>query len=258
MQTDVQDNYYYGTAMPLVNQDRCVYLLTSRSLASWVTSRTSRVLAINGNMNSAQNRSPLSFISARLVYTLDLVRARTSNGKDQVAAVHFFCGEHTDRGDRLISATAIINNLLAQLVSSFKDINLINLVAFKSFQSNDINAACKRFKSVLKLLPATAVVFCIVDNLPFYLIDEKTSKDTRTLLRWLIKLTRLQRESQEASGEGCTFKLLLTTAVQFMEPEITAVSDDNVINIPIVVPQTGGFSDIKWEMGVGSEIDNLG
>jgi hypothetical protein len=257
IQIDVQENYDYGATLPLNKQDRCVYVLSSSELASWITTPASCILVINGNMDSNQFRSPLSFISARLIYTLDLLRERSLNSNHQVAAVHFYCGEHASRGDRMNSATAIINNLLAQLLSSFKDIGVENLIALGDFQSNSLGDVWKRFKTFLKLLPRTAVVFCVMDNLPFYLVDEKTSRDTQTILRWLIKLTHKHRKSQEASGQACTFKLLLTAPVQFMEPEISALNDDEVMNIPVTVPQTGGFTDMKWEMGVGLEVDRI-
>ncbi|KAL4917347.1 hypothetical protein BDW62DRAFT_183927 [Aspergillus aurantiobrunneus] len=254
MQTDVQENYEYGTTMPLNQQDRCVYVLTSVDLVSWIKFPTSRILVVNGNLHSTQFRSPLSFLSARLVYTLDLLREGSPKGKDEIAAVHFFCGEHADRGDKMNTAAAIINNLLAQLLLSFKHIDLASLIKLGDFQSDNLDAVCKRFKRVLKLLPSTAVVFCVIDNLPFYLADENTSEDAQALLRWLIRLTNRQRKSQDVSGGGCTFKLLLTAAVQYMDPETSALADDEVLNIPVTVPQTGGFTDMKWEMGVGAEL----
>jgi hypothetical protein len=254
MQTDVQENYEYGTTMPLNQQDRCVYVLDSVDLVSWIKFPTSRILVVNGNMHSTQFRSPLSFLSARLVYTLDSLREGCPNGKDEIAAVHFFCGEHADRGDKMNTAAAIINNLLAQLLLSFKHIDLASLIKLGDFQSDNLDAVCKRFKRVLKLLPSTAVVFCVIDNLPFYLADENTSEDAQALLRWLIRLTHRLRKSQDISGGGCTFKLLLTAAGQYMDPETSALADDEVLNIPVTVPQTGGFTDMKWEMGVGAEL----
>ncbi|OJJ46457.1 hypothetical protein ASPZODRAFT_142272 [Penicilliopsis zonata CBS 506.65] len=255
MQFDVQENYNQGTVMLLIQQDRCVYVLTSEDLASWIRCPTSRVLVINGNMNTTQFRSPLSFISARLVYTLDLLRERTPPGQNQVAALHFFCGEHTNQDNASNSAAFIIQNLLAQLLDAFRDIDLIGLISLGDFQGDDLDAVCQRFKCALKLLPATAVIFCITDNLPFYLVDEKASGDAVILLRWLLRLTRRQRKSQEASGSGCTFKLLLTAAVQFMEPEISALGHEDVMTIPVTVPQTGGFTDMKWEASVGKDVE---
>ncbi|KAL2831433.1 hypothetical protein BDW59DRAFT_169699 [Aspergillus cavernicola] len=244
IQVDVEENYSVGTTIPLGNQDRCVYAMTSVELASWINCPTSSLLVINGNMGNTQFRSPLSFISARLVYTIDLLRGRTLEGKDQIAALHFFCGEHADRGEQ------------NELLSSFKRINLMDLIELGDFQSNDMEAVCRRFKHVLKLLPPTGIVFCIVDSLPFYLVDERTSEGARSLLRWLIKLTRWQTRAQEA-GDGFTFKLLLTAAVQFIELEVSALDDDEVLNIPVAVPQTGGFTDMKWKMGVETEVNRL-
>ncbi|KAJ6141560.1 hypothetical protein N7470_009950 [Penicillium chermesinum] len=256
MQADVQENYDHGATMPIAQQDRCVYVINSPQLASWTTSQDTKILVINGHQASRSLRSPLSFISARLVYTIDFQRTKASRGNHQFAAIHFFCGEHSDRHDKLNSATAIINNLLAQLLSSFKDINYMNLIALGDFDSNDIKAVCQRFKAVLKLLPASAVVFCLVDNLPPYLINEKTSEGARNLLHWLIRWTHRRRNLQEA-GQACTFKLLLTAEVQFMEPEIDALDEAEVMNVPVTVPPAGGFTDMKWDTRVGSEVDKM-
>ncbi|KAJ5761844.1 uncharacterized protein N7511_005226 [Penicillium nucicola] len=257
IQLDVEENYEHGYTLLLSEQDCCVYALSSSDLASWITSPASRILVINGNMDSAQLHSPLSFLSARLVYTLDLLRERNSKGKHQVAAVHFFCGEHTDREDTMNSATAIINNLLAQLLSSFKDTNLERLVALGDFENNSLDDVLRRFKTALKLLHSTAVVFCIVDNLPFYLFSEQTSEHTQILVRCLIRLAHRQRKLQEKSGQGCTFKLLLTAPMQFMGSEFSLLKDDEVMNMPVPVPQSGGFTNMKWELDVGSEVARI-
>ncbi|KAJ5214937.1 hypothetical protein N7468_010616 [Penicillium chermesinum] len=237
MQADVQENYDHGATMPIAQQDRCVYVINSPQLASWTTSQDTKILVINGHQASRSLRSPPE---------LHL----------RATPIHFFCGEHSDRHDKLNSATAIINNLLAQLLSSFKDINYMNLIALGDFDSNDIKAVCQRFKAVLKLLPASAVVFCLVDNLPPYLINEKTSEGARNLLHWLIRWTHRRRNLQEA-GQACTFKLLLTAEVQFMEPEIDALDEAEVMNVPVTVPPAGGFTDMKWDTRVGSEVDKM-
>ncbi|KAL3471640.1 hypothetical protein BJX99DRAFT_266539 [Aspergillus californicus] len=256
IETDVNENYSYGATMPPAKQDRSVYILTSPDFVSWIRASASRILIINGrHMGPSSFRSPLSFISARLVSTLNILR-QTAHSKDQVAAVHFFCGEHADRGDKLNSAAAIMNHLLAQLLASFTDLDPTTLIKLGDFRSTDLDAVCKRFKALLALLTPNTVIFCIIDNLPFYLADERTSKDTRSLLRILISVTRHQKRAQESRG-GCRFKLLLTTDVEFMEPEISALGDDEVLNIPVTVPQTGGFTEMKWVAGVETVVNEI-
>ncbi|GLB12261.1 hypothetical protein AtubIFM57258_009542 [Aspergillus tubingensis] len=256
-QADVVANYQLAGRLSLEDQDRCVYVIRSPELTTWIRTPTSSILVVNGNATRNQFQTPWSFTAARLVYTLDMMRANNSDNKDQIAAVHFFCGEHVDTSNELNSPTTIANEILSQFLSSFKHINLVPLLKMGQFDGNDMQAVCQRIECFLDLLPATAVVFCIIDGLSFYLADEQTFEQTNELLRWLIKLTRHQKKAREHL-EVCTFKLFLTAPRQLQGSYVTKLKANEVLNVPIRPPRTGGFTEMKWEAGAGGQLGMLG
>ncbi|OJI86043.1 hypothetical protein ASPTUDRAFT_38786 [Aspergillus tubingensis CBS 134.48] len=256
-QADVVANYQLAGRLSLEDQDRCVYVIRSPELITWIRTPTSSILVLNGNAPRNPFQTPWSFTAARLVYTLDMMRANNPDNKDQIAAVHFFCGEHVDTSNKLNSPTTIANEILSQLLSSFKHIDLVPLLKMGEFDGDDMQAVCQRIECFLDLLPATAVVFCIIDGLSFYLADEQTSEQANELLRWLIKLTRHQKKARKHL-EVCTFKLFLTTPRQLQGSCVTKLKADEVLNVPIRPPRTGGFTEMKWEAGAGGQLGMLG
>ena len=248
-QIDVANNYRLAETFSLEDQERCIHVINSPQLAAWVKAPTSTALVVNGNSSKIQRRSPWSFIAAKLVFALDQMREKVTENKDRIAAVHFFCGEHTDPDDKRNTPCSIINSLLGQLLSSFKHIDLTNVIELGDFKSTNMDAVCTRFECALRQLPAVSLVFCIIDGLPFYLTDRRTSKQAHRLIRWLIELTHRLRDSGE-----CTFKLLLTAPLQFRASKL---NNDEMLNLPTKLPKTGGFTDVKWELGVGSRVEEL-
>ena len=253
-QIDVANNYRLAGTFSLEDQERCIHVINSLQLAAWVKAPTSTALVVNGNSSKIQRRSPWSFIAAKLVIALDQMREKVTENKDRIAAIHFFCGEHTDPDDKRNTPCSIVNSLLGQLLSCFKHVDLTDVIKLGDFNSTDMDAVCTRFECALKQLPAISLVFCIIDSLPFYLTasDKRTSKQAHRLIQWLIELTHRLRDSEE-----CTFKLLLTAPLQFRTSEIAKLNDDEMLNLPTKLPKTGGFTDVKWELGVGSRVEEL-
>ncbi|OJJ76616.1 hypothetical protein ASPBRDRAFT_192736 [Aspergillus brasiliensis CBS 101740] len=255
--TDVVANHQLAGRLCLEDQDRCVYVIRSPELAAWIRTPTSTILVVNGNSPKIQFQSPWSFTAAKLVYALDMMRANSPASKDQIAAVHFFCGEHVDTSKDINSPTTIANEILSQLLSSFKHIDLIPLIKMGDFEGSDLEAVCQRIECVLDRLPVTTFVFCIIDGLSFYLADQKTSEQANKLLRWLIKLTRHQQRARKRL-EVCTFKLFLTAPLRLQGSYVKKLRANEVMNVPVRPPRTGGFTEMKWEAGAGGQLGMLG
>ncbi|OQE06568.1 hypothetical protein PENVUL_c017G07274 [Penicillium vulpinum] len=251
---DLMQNYALAFTLPIADQDRCVWLIKSIKLAGWLRSPFSGILIVNGNQVKTQRRSALSFVASRLARTLKNVGQMGSLDEFPIAALHFFCGEHFDRADPLNSAVSVMDSLLGQLLTSFGDkIDLMELVQLGPLKTNDLKALCVRFKIVLRLLPREAVVFCIIDNFADFLSSDRTSDEAQSLLRWFIHLMKHQQKRQGA----CVFKLLLTSSVRFNVLEVSRMKDDEKLDVPQTVPQTGGFTQMKWEMGLGEQASKL-
>ncbi|KAL5337403.1 hypothetical protein BJX70DRAFT_369739 [Aspergillus crustosus] len=138
--------------------------MSAPELTHWMKRRSSAILVINGNFDGCQLQSP--FVCSRLFYTLEYLRKKTPGDKNHIAALRFFCGEHASGGDKMNTPISIMNNLLAQPVLSFKFLNIESVIKLGNFDSSDLTALCKRFQHVLRLFPSTAMIFCVIDNLP--------------------------------------------------------------------------------------------
>ncbi|KAF2454925.1 hypothetical protein BDY21DRAFT_373792 [Lineolata rhizophorae] len=251
---DVVTNYALAATLCREDQERCLYAIKSAVLASWVQVPVPAVLLINGNSTKVQRRSALSFVCAKLVYSLDQLRS-TSTSKESIFALHFFCGENVDR-DGTNTPCGVVNSLLAQLLTACKRTDLSNVVKLGDFDSDDPGAVYERFECTLDELPETAVVFCIVDGLSFYVDDEKTSRDAERLFRWLVRLTR-RRPKGRKGKKGCIFKLLITAPIRLHVWEVERLGGDEVLEVPRRLPNGGGFTEMKWELGIGRQLEEL-
>lgn len=214
---------------------------------------SSATLIINGNSDACQLRSPLTFVCSRLVYTLDYLRKKTPGDKNHIAALRFFCGEHATGDDKMNNPVSIMNNLLSQLLLSFKFLDVEDVIKLGKFESSDLRALCRRFQHVLRLLPSTAMVFCVIDNLPLFLNDARISDETESLLHWLLRLVH----HKNAHKNACVFKLLLTAPGQFNNSELDELADLDSLNVPESVPQSGGFSDMALGTYVHARVEEL-
>jgi hypothetical protein len=95
------------------------------------------------------------------------------------------------------------------------------------------------------------MVFCVVDALSFYVDDEETSSDAEALIKRLIKLAR------KKSRKHCVFKLLLTAPKRLVAPEVDSLRESEIVNVPSALPNTGGFTAIKWDLSVGQRLEEL-
>ncbi|KAI4591789.1 hypothetical protein KJ359_012593 [Pestalotiopsis sp. 9143b] len=72
---DMASNFEIGPTLTKDEQERCISILKSPAFNRWVLSETSSVLVINGNgSNTVQRKSGMSFLSARLVYSIYAMR----------------------------------------------------------------------------------------------------------------------------------------------------------------------------------------
>ena len=233
-------------------QDRCLYVIRSPTLASWVNSPSSTALIVNGNSLRARRRSPLSFICAKLVYSLNQIQPPAPKANNvKVVTLHYFCGEHIGCEDTRNTAPGIANCLLAQLLKQCKGIDLTNVIELEDFDSDDLNVVYECFEHAVAQLTRTTMVFCIIDGLSYYIDDEETESEAQKLFTWLVQLTHRRRY------EGHIFKLLVTAPIRLHVSELERLSDDEIIDVPRRLASTGGFKEMKWDLGVGKYLNEF-
>jgi hypothetical protein len=239
--------------LSLEDQDRAVYMMQSGPLQNWLQATNSSALLVNGGAYSSGQRSPLSFVCAKLSNALRQARKHGSVAlESMIIDLHFFCGEHVNWRDSLDNGPAgVLNSLLAQLLTRYTLFDVSLIKHLKKLESDDTKALGNLFGKLLTQLPSKKMVFCIIDGLSFY-EDEERMEDCEQLLRRLISLTR----RLESDG-SCIFKLLLTAPTELRLNAVDKLDEEEILRIPEGLEKGGGFTDMKWEMGAGQDIVDL-
>lgn len=267
--------YKMGPTMLRDDQERSVWATRSEQLAAWVSSPSSTALFVNGGSSAAMRCSAMSFVCARLSAALLHMRTLTPSetSATTVVPLYHFCGEHISGGQAagrdMVSGVA--NSLLAQLVTLCWDktvdvkmgkaeeadavVDVRPALALGRVKSGDVKSVLRRFVSVLQQLPATTTVYCILDGLSFYLDTRQTEPAAEKLLQGLLRLARATGKSHRPKV-ACTFKLLLTAPYRFSPRVASGIADEEeVLNVPFRLPQTGGFTEMKWHLSMAQLLD---
>lgn len=257
---DIMTNYRIGSDLFKDDQERSLHVIKSAMLADWVQCDGSTVLVINGHSKKITRKSAMSFVCARLIYTLNEIRCgnqgKSSSGnrihaeRPDVIPLHFFCGQHTSLKEPWESPSGVVNSLLAQLLTHCRDINLTNMpkLGRSDFDNSDIHDALSLFKAVLAQLPPQTTVFCVLDGISFYADMEDTGKDAKVLIAGLVKL------ATKTSRKRPVLKLLLTAPNRLRHVDALPDRRLEIMDVPTTLRNTGGFTAMKWSLGVGQKL----
>lgn len=118
-QTDLLNSLRRLSQMSRTDQDRAVWTMKSPVLRAWLLSTSSTPLYINGCCLITRARSPLTFLCARLIDSL--------NVDEKFLVVHFFCGQHLSSAiDQNAAPLGVMNSLLAQLLVQYPGFEISN------------------------------------------------------------------------------------------------------------------------------------
>ncbi|ETS85095.1 hypothetical protein PFICI_03120 [Pestalotiopsis fici W106-1] len=251
---DVASNYQIGPTLSKDEQERCLHAIKSFTFTQWMQSERSSVLVINGNgTGSGSRRSGLSFLCARLIYSLDQIRfgGKPTSGnitRPEIVPIHFFCGEHlhNDTSESWESPSGVANSLLVQLVSQCQDVDVSRLPSSRYLDVNDANVkdGLGLLRLLMKQLPSHFIVFCIVDALSFYANNDQASKAAQRLVAGLISIAQASKTGRKSRA---IFKLLLTAPSRLRTTEVGELSQEQILNIPKTLPGKGGLTTMKWD-----------
>ena len=171
-----------GRAADLSYHNRGSLLMRSPLFQHWLTSTASIFLLVDGNGQSAAERtSAMTFVSALLAQSLS---------HEGAFCIHYFCGLHTARSDDLSGPNGLLRALLAQLANlhafgvGFTDSN-----DYHELQRFDTIRLCTLFRELVKDLPAGFILVCVIDGVSLYETSE-WAEDLRWTLETLNDLTR--------------------------------------------------------------------
>ena len=250
LEQDVEAKLQTIWRFPRQDQDRVVAIMRSHKLQNWISNTESSALFINANHKGSTWQQPTSFICAKLV---DLIMPSPSNRaqpeSQMTLALAFFCSEHLQKEDPDCGPAGMMRNILAQLLLAYRDFDLRTIQRMQNLDYDDVNDSCDVVDILITQLPQYIVVFCIIDAISYYEDNATVCEEASIVVQTLVDVVERTKES------GCAFKLLL------MSPWNSSAlckdmldQDGDVIWMPVKVLAQGGFTGMKWNASVGSNL----
>lgn len=207
---DLTNMLRLGRAADLSYHNRGSLLMRSPQFQEWLTSTSPIFLLVDGNGGSAAERtSGMTFVSALLAQSLS---------DEGAFCIHHFCGLHTTSSDDLTGPNGLLRALLAQLVSLHAfSVGFTNSEEYHELQRFDTLRLCALFSELVKDLPRSFVLVCVIDGVSLY-ETAGWAEDLRWILETLNNLTR-------DPDVDANFKVLVTSAlasrqaIRYIPPE---------------------------------------
>lgn len=225
--------------------------MQSPKLHTWITSTEPSILLVNGNYNGPARQSPLSFVCAKLMDSIQPNLQETGARKPLILAHAFFCGQHMSPEDPDSGLSGLMRSLLAQLILAYPDFNPTIVQRMRDINSNDINKPCEIFYTLISQVPPETMIFCMVDGITLYESSTAQMKEARKITQTLVDITNSCKEN------GCIFKALLTSPGN-SRAIYKDLEKTDVIWMPRNISSQGGFTSMKWKhSAAGRDVKEL-
>ena len=195
---DFDLQYLIGRTDPdLPEADIALGVTLQDTFQHWKGEDTSAALFIEGGLPLSSRRvSSLCVVSTFLIGSL--------KDSKRATAIYFFCGHHDKPSDPIGGPPGMIRSLIIQILRLFAvNLDFITPRLRPLLEKLNLRALCDCFSKLVTQLPASTVLFCIVDGISFF---EKTEwiDDTNKAIGDL-------RDLVYDSDTGAVFKLLVTS-----------------------------------------------
>lgn len=197
--------------------------MASSRFKEWLTSRHSEVLFVNGNSDTSNRYSPISFACGLMVSSLV--------NFPSTIILSYFCALHTVSSDPETGSRMMLANLVCQLLEKYQDFDLSFLEAEQKsdLQAHEVDTLCNLFKDLLRQLPEGQLAFCMIDGISYYEYHDRRD-DTCQVLAMLVALT-------EDEKLNAVFKLMISSPTRSRHASKTVNSKD-VYTLPETVEHT--------------------
>ncbi|KAL5365334.1 hypothetical protein BJX96DRAFT_179746 [Aspergillus floccosus] len=237
--------------LPLFSQDRIIAAMQSPKLHTWITAPVSSSLFMN--MNTPETSPSSSFLPARLVQSIN-----TQPSSINIYILAFFCNAHTRSTDPDSGPSGMMRILIGQLLQSHPGFDLSIVTKLRHLRRDDVPGLCEVFHDLVLQLPADVVVFCIGDGVTEFEDRMAMRESGEEVVKALVSTVE-QCIRRRDGGEGCIFKLLLTSQrnSRLFWRLITSELGE-VVWMPERIPSLGGFTVGKWKESLGGKMGWLG
>ncbi|KAL8930796.1 MAG: hypothetical protein Q9208_000337 [Pyrenodesmia sp. 3 TL-2023] len=237
--------------LTLPSQDRAVALIMSPRLQTWLTSTSSSMILVNGQMFSNEDearQSPLSYFCAKLIDSvLNGPRRSDIEASYQHFVVRWFCGLHTNvLTDADAHPSGMLYSIVSQLLHQVLDFLPQLALEDASVLDKDLDRIFLNdiFDRLVRALPAGTILFCVIDGISYY-EDPEREEECLEVLSMLTNLIRRCREMMK----GPTVKLLITAPLRSHLVH-RLLEEDEILNMNVTYPSNGGFSALQWDLGM--------
>lgn len=238
--SDAIQEFRLRSVLSLESQERAVALIKSPQIANWVTSTTSAVLHVNGQMLSSEHearQSSLSFVCAKVAASV-IMQNRTSSKKaiNPPVVLRWFCSQHTNaRTDSHVHG--MLKGLLSQFVHQLLSLNIgITSTQLPTLGHDPtLSEMCDIMVELAQSMPQWSMLFCIIDDVSCY----EDAQRWEALTEVLLMLKSLKDQNYEAARR---LVKILTTAPLNSSLVSTLFDDDEVFTMNKYYPPNGGFS----------------
>ena len=209
------------------------------------------MLFVNGNFSTSTRQSPLSFICAKLMDSL-----QPSGNLPHVKGIHahaFFCGQHLRPDDPDAGIAGLMRSLLAQLlICPDHNFKVSTVDKLRKIDPSDVDELCAIYFSLITQISSRTTVFCLIDALTFHEDNKRRCKEALTVMQTFMDLME-----DPVGSQRCVFKVLLTCpgTSRVLYKEITRKED--IFWMPKKVSAQGGFTSMKWSASAGRDVGEL-
>lgn len=252
--SDLVASLRHDYSVRLRSEDRVTAIMEAPRLRAWLAGPVSDVLFINGNHVASEHQPPTSFVSAKLVSTIQQGRdeqpGRSRQGsKPAILSLSYFCARHKHPKDLDAGPDGMLRNLLAQLLITWPDFDLTAIERLRDIDNGNIDDLLSMFETLVDQIPAGVIVFCIVDAVT--IMEDRTAwkEGANMLIGALAQLAQ-----RHHADSHCLVKLLITSPTE-SRSLYKQVPKHNVIWMPEKVPQRGPTSDYTWKHGVAQQLE---
>lgn len=150
---DIEASLHHIWTMPRSSQDRAMSLIESHQLHTWLASRKSSALFVNGNHDASAQQSPLTYVCARLVDTIYRSTAGRYSRYSLVLKQTFFCGLHLKMDEPVAGPIGMMRSLVLQLIKGYNACSMPMVGRQLDINSFNFDDLCHTFTVLIRQLP---------------------------------------------------------------------------------------------------------
>lgn len=147
----------------VTDSETALSIIVEPGFKGWQSEGTSTMLFVDTQIPSISNRhvSAVTLVSSNLIQSLQ--------DRPEATTIYFFCGHHTAPDCRTRGPQGMMRSLIAQLLRLYSSrLDFISARLRQQLEALNIRGLCECFSRLVKQLPTTTVLFCVIDSINFF------------------------------------------------------------------------------------------